>query len=206
MIGHRYRLRCASVPCAAMVGPASRTPRPPGGPSAPAATISAVTPFASSRASPRPCHSVGHVGTDQPASANRSHHSPTVRSGSQLSANHARTSARTPPASSPLAEDAGCESTTCWLIGAPLHLIGDAGPDAPSRGPMSPLHLIGDAGPDAPSRGPMSPLHLIARNETDRTHDSLALRARSLVPLPIELRFVRSNLPPITEASLSTAR
>ncbi len=94
-IGRRYRRFCSSVPWATIVGPARSTPSPPGGPSAPASAISARTVLASSRDRSRPCHSLGHIGTAHPESPRRSHHSPTVRSGSQLASSHARTSART---------------------------------------------------------------------------------------------------------------
>src|SRR5580658_11258976 len=76
-----------------IVGPASRSPSPPGAPSAPNEAIARWTAMPSGRDRPRPYHSVGHVGADQPAVPMRSHHSATVSSGSQFSANQALTSA-----------------------------------------------------------------------------------------------------------------
>src|SRR3954452_21329959 len=45
----------------------------------------------SARERPLPYHSSGHVGVPQPDSPRRSHHSPTVRSGSQFSSSQAVT-------------------------------------------------------------------------------------------------------------------
>src|SRR5687768_6516987 len=94
-IGRRYRSFCSSVPCVRIVGPASSTPSPDGGPTAPAARSSSPTIDTASRPKPRPNHSVGHVGVAHPDSPNRSHHSATVRSGSQFSLSQVRNSSRT---------------------------------------------------------------------------------------------------------------
>ncbi len=48
--------------------------------------------LASSRLTPLPYHSTGHVGAAHPAMPRRSHHSATVRSGSQFSSSQARSS------------------------------------------------------------------------------------------------------------------
>src|SRR4051794_12419293 len=78
-----------------MVGPASSRPRPPGAPSAPNSPIACCTRTPSSRDRPLPYHSSGHVGAAQPEVPRRSHHSPTVMSGSQFSSSHWVTSAVT---------------------------------------------------------------------------------------------------------------
>ena len=105
-MGRRYRSFCSSEPWATMVGPASMTPSPPGGPNAPAAAMASATTPASPRDRARPKDSSGHVGTAQCESHSRSHHSATVRSGSQLDASQAsmsdrRSSLIVPPGSRP---------------------------------------------------------------------------------------------------------
>ena len=94
-MGRTYFSTCSGVPCPAIVGAASSRPRPPGAPSAPNSAIVFETSTASPRESPRPYASSGSVGADQPASPRRSHHSATVRSGSQFSSSQARTSSTT---------------------------------------------------------------------------------------------------------------
>src|SRR4051812_41821078 len=76
-----------------MVGPASSVPRPPGAPSAGYAEIVCITRTPSARERPLPNHSTGQVGTAQPEWPRRSHHSSTVRSGSQLASSQVVTSA-----------------------------------------------------------------------------------------------------------------
>src|SRR5690349_9192790 len=113
-----------------IVGPASRMPRPDGGPTAPAFASSSIAAFARSRGSPLPCHSSGQVGTAQPESARRAHHSASVRSGSQLSATHSFTSLRTRSA---------VMTATSLLLGSARsarveqleHLLGGSGDDGP---------------------------------------------------------------------------
>src|SRR4051812_6749082 len=78
-----------------MVGPASSRPRPPGALSAPNSPIACCTRTPSSRETPLPYHSSGQVGAAQPDVPRRSHHSPTVMSGSQFSSSHWVTSAVT---------------------------------------------------------------------------------------------------------------
>jgi hypothetical protein len=92
LVGARFGL---SLAWATIVGPASMRPSPAGGPMAPASAISWATMLASSRLSPRPCHSSGHVGHAQPESTRISRHSRIGRSGSQLASSHVRTSLRT---------------------------------------------------------------------------------------------------------------
>src|SRR5690606_13249681 len=91
-MSRRYRFFCSSVPCTMIVGPASMRPRPPGAGRAPKSMIACCTRTPSARLRPLPYHSTGQVGTAQPDSPRRSHHSPTVRSGSQFSASQLLTS------------------------------------------------------------------------------------------------------------------
>src|SRR5262249_56230616 len=74
---------------------ASNLPGPEGGPTAPAERSSPFTTPSSSRGRPFPNHCSGQVGAPQPDSHRRSHHSTSVRSGSQLSSSQRRTSPRT---------------------------------------------------------------------------------------------------------------
>src|SRR6478672_7982268 len=76
-----------------MVGPASSVPSPPGAPSAPNVPMVCMTRMPSARERPFPYHSTGQVGTAQPDRPSRSHHSSTVRSGSQCSSSQEVTSA-----------------------------------------------------------------------------------------------------------------
>src|SRR3954463_14092015 len=75
-----------------MVGPASRRPRPPGGPRAPKSAMAWLTRTPSPRDIPLPNDSSGHVGTAQPEYPSSSHQSPTLRSGFQFSSSQAVTS------------------------------------------------------------------------------------------------------------------
>src|SRR3546814_11162100 len=81
MLG-RNRWHCSSVPWSMMVGPAIITPMPLGGPTAPTAARAAPTCLAWSLESPLPNQRLGQVGYPQPLSVRRSHHLPSVSSGS----------------------------------------------------------------------------------------------------------------------------
>ncbi|CCM62062.1 hypothetical protein BN381_10293 [Candidatus Microthrix parvicella RN1] len=106
-----------------IVGPASSRPRPPGGPMAPALAISSATTTASPRERSRPNHSDGHAGTDQWASRNIVHHSPTVRSGSQLAVTHDDTSAR----SSELSRSEGSLGLSVLVVASLMDVDATAG-------------------------------------------------------------------------------
>ena len=123
----RNRAFCSSVPWATMVGPASSRPSPLGGPAAPKAAISRLIWLASSRLTPLPYHSTGQVGAHQPAMPSRSHHSATVRSGSQFCSSQARSSSMM--ASSPVSLMGGSVGRS------PLSRPTRAAPDPGGRGP-----------------------------------------------------------------------
>jgi hypothetical protein len=80
-----------------MVGPASISPRPPGAGRAPWSAMACCTRTPSARFRSLPNQSLGQVGTAHPEVPRRSHHSATVRSGSQLSASQSLASATTSP-------------------------------------------------------------------------------------------------------------
>ena len=92
-MGGTNRAICSGVPCERMVGAAIRSPSPPGGRSAPKDLKQERTTAGARRARPRPPWSGGKWGAVHPASATICHHSSTARSGSQLAANQASTSA-----------------------------------------------------------------------------------------------------------------
>src|SRR3954453_7862872 len=75
-----------------MVGPASSSPRPPGGPRAPKSVMAWLTRTPSPRERPLPNDSSGQLGTAQPEYPRSSPQSPTLRSGFQFSSSQAVTS------------------------------------------------------------------------------------------------------------------
>src|SRR3954468_6190764 len=83
-----------------IVGPASITLSPAGGPGTRASASASRTMVTSRLERPLPSHSAGQDGAPQPESARRPHHSAMVSSGSQFSSIHALTSARTSSADS----------------------------------------------------------------------------------------------------------
>jgi hypothetical protein len=82
-------------PCSKIVGAANPNPDPEGGPTAPTARNSADTTSAADAGKPRPNHSTGHVGHAHPESTSNERQADNDNDGSQLAANHARTSAAT---------------------------------------------------------------------------------------------------------------